>query len=134
MRPRYWHTRALLVSIVLVSIYITWQEPESLAHLVIQRSGTAGWPCVVGLAGMALAALLDIIVNDLLPESISLPAFFRQRHLVYMALAVGLACIDVVIVQSEGWTELLVFYALLASFSAHIAATDLFHRKRTLRK
>lgn len=134
MRPRYWHTRLLLVLSVLVSLFITWREPDSLSHQVIQRSGTAGWPCVIALAGLGLAALLDIFVNDLLPDSISLPAFFGQRHLVYMGLAVGLGCIGVVIVQSEGWTELLMFYGLLATFSAHIAATDLFHRKRTLRK
>ena len=130
MRPRYWHTRLLLALSVLVSLYITWRGPDALMHRIIARSGPEGWACVTALAGVALAALADILVNDILPDRLTLLAFMRQRHLVYMALALGLMSVSYVVADEEGWTELLLHYWLLAIFSAHIALTDLFHRHR----
>ncbi|WP_295855907.1 hypothetical protein [uncultured Xylophilus sp.] len=130
MQPRYWHTRLLLALSVLVSIYICWREPDSLGHRIIVRSGSEGWICVAALAAVALAALADIFVNDILPARVTLCAVMSRRHLVYMAMAVGLMSLCYVVADEEGWTELLLHYGLLAAFSAHIAFTDLFHRHR----
>ncbi len=131
--PRYWLVRLYVALSVLANVLIICTEPQALAHRVVAMSGSSGWLCVGALGLLACLALVDVVVNDLLPAHINLPFARRWRHLVYMLLALGLVSITGVIVSAVGMTTLLLAFWLDAAVSVAIAFFDLFsrHRSRT---
>lgn len=128
--PRYWQSRFWLVVMVLQAMVIMGTAPNSLSYVAIEASGPAGWYWITLLAGLALFAVADLVVNDWMPEGFCLPTAERRRYLVYVALAMGLVSICGAIVAAVGWTSLLLFYLSLAAWSVQIAVTDLMHYHR----
>ncbi len=131
LHPRFWHARLQLVVTVGSVLAVTWLEPEALVHQIISRAGANGWFWVGLLVVLLGVALVDIVINDMMPTRIDLAVARRRRYVVYMALCGGLLSLCFVIAASEGATSVLLVYFLPACFAAHIAVTDLFHRHRS---
>jgi hypothetical protein len=130
--PRYWVTRLYVALSSFASIVVIWNEPEALTHRLISQSGAPGWWLVGLLAVVAVAGIVDVVINDLLPDHYRLECAKRYRHLIYVALSMGLACMCFVFVAgSGGWFRSLVTPFLIdASFALFIAFLDLFQRHR----
>jgi len=130
--PRYWVTRLYVALSTVTTIVVIWSEPEALTHRLISQSGSPGWWLVGLLAVIALIGVVDVVVNDLLPEHIRLDCAKRYRHLIYAALSMGLVCMCFVFVAgSGGWFRpLLTPFLTDAAFAALIAFLDLFQRHR----
>lgn len=130
--PRYWLVRLYVALSVLCTVLIICTEPNSLVHQVVAATGVHGWACVIALGVLASLALVDVVVNDLLPAHINVPLARRWRHLVYMLLAMGLVSITGVIAAGVGMTPLLLTFWLDAGVATAIAFFDLFSRHRRL--
>lgn len=130
--PRYWITRLYVALSVLLSLVVSWLETEALTHQLLNDSGRQGWWIVAALAMVCLTAVADVIVNDLLPTRFSLPTAKRHRHLIYIALSIGVFCMSYVfIVGDGGWFRPLVLpFWLHGVIAAAVAFLDLFQRHR----
>ena len=130
--PRYWMTRLYVALSTLTSILVSWFEPTTLTHRLISQSGEQGWAMVGLLAIVCLLAILDVVVNDLLPTRFAFAAAKRYRHLIYIALSMGIVCMSYVFIVGEGgWFRPLVLpFWVDASFAAFVAFLDLFQRHR----
>lgn len=126
-RPRYWHSRFMLVCLVGSMLIVTAWEPHSLVHQVISRAGQRGWFWVGLLMVLLAVAMVDLLVNDILPDRFDLYWLRRWRFIGYMALASGLLSICTVIWQAHGGIGVALLYFWPALFAAHIAITDLYH-------
>jgi hypothetical protein len=125
--PRYWHTRAVVVLQVLSTLAITALEPGSLSHRLIE---TGGWLWVALLAAVGMAAAVDIVVNDLMPDRWVLPTVASYRYLVYMALAAGLWAVGGIMGSAAGGGWIMAHYMPLGCWAVLIAWTDLRHKHR----
>jgi len=129
--PRYWISRLYLALSTLATIGVIWLESDSLMHRLITQSGPAGWYLVGILAFVAIVALADSIVNDLLPDRYRLKAAKRYRHLVYVAIAMGLASMSYVFLAvGGGWRPVVLPFWVDTMFAAMVAFLDLFQRHR----
>lgn len=68
-----------------VSWYVAMSDPRSLMHLVAETREGAVLLWLLMLMGMA--ALLDSVINDLLPARFQWRPALRQRHFILAALA-----------------------------------------------
>jgi CHASE2 domain-containing sensor protein len=129
--PRYWITRLYVALCTLVSIAVTWLEPESIAHRLVDATGGQGWPLIAMLAGVACLAIVDVLVNDLLPLRFTFLRAKRHRHLIYAALSMGIFSLSyVILVGAGGWRPLVLPYWLNGGVAAAVAFLDLFQRHR----
>lgn len=129
--PRYWITRLYVALSTIVSCVIIAFEDESLVHRIITESGPTGMYCVLILALVAMIAAADVVINDLLPDAYQFEVAKRYRHLVYMALAMGLMSLCFVMTKAKGdWTQITLRYQLDAAVAATLAVLDLFSRHR----
>ncbi|MDN4590250.1 hypothetical protein DBA29_17305 [Xenophilus aerolatus] len=130
--PRYWITRLFVACSTVATILVIWWEPEALTHRLISQSGAQGWWLVGLLACVAVLGVADVIVNDILPDRISIAWVKRRRHFVYIGLAMGLMSMTFVFVAGDGgWFRPLVLpFWVDAFFAALVAFLDLFQRHR----
>ena len=69
----------------IVAWYVALTDPRSLLHLV--ASTTEGVVLIWLLLIVGCAALLDALINDLLPQRFHWRPALRQRHFIFAALA-----------------------------------------------
>lgn len=130
--PRYWITRLYVALSSLTSIAVIAWEPEALTHRLITQSGPPGWWLVGFLAVVAAVGIVDVVVNDMLPDRFHLRCAKRSRHLIYVALSMGLMCLTYVFIAGGGgwWRALAMPFWIDAVFAALVAFLDLFQRHR----
>lgn len=130
--PRYWITRLYVALSILTNILASWYEPQALTHKLIDASGEQGWVMVGILGSICIVAIADVVVNDLLPDKFRLASAKRYRHLIYIALAMGIFCMAYVFVAGDGSTfrPLVLPFLLNGAVSAAVAFLDLFQRHR----
>lgn len=126
----YWFGRLNVALCIGVLATVAAFGTGTMLHWAVLMSGAAGFWCVLVLACLACLAVLDVIINDLLPECFTLKIVKRNRHLIYMALGIGTASLGFVIQQTSGLNAMhgLIF---LNSFSAvSVAFLDLYARHK----
>jgi hypothetical protein len=129
--PRYWFARATVAIEVLVClVLVTFVEDRSMTAQAIHATGDGGWVLMAGVAFCCCVCLLDVLVNDLLPDRFSLPTALTWRHLGLMGIALQLAALGVLVVFAKGYTVLLLAYWVNAALAGALAYLDAFARLR----
>lgn len=129
--PRYWLERLSCSAAILATLLISWQEPDSLLHRVIDRSGPEGWWCVCALCALCGLGILDVVVNDFLPPRFTLQRAKDWRHLIFLAMGMGLVSVTYVMAEAEGWRPLLLLFPIHAVIAVAVAFFDMFQRHRS---
>ena len=122
--------RAYIAGSTLVTVGVISLEPDSMGAKLFIAAGQTGWYVLAAVAGVCLWALVDVLVNDVMPDDFMLRSAMRNRHLTYLALAAGLLSISYVYAASEGWTALILRPAYDACAAIVIAFFDLVLRHR----
>lgn len=122
--------RAYIAGSTLVTAAICSLEPDGLPYQIIASTGQAGWVALSFMSAVALWALADVFVNDVMPANFYLHAAMRQRHLTYMGLALGLMSLAYVFTARNGWSAISLRPIFDATFAAGVAFQDLFQRRR----
>lgn len=120
----------LAVSVIYTQV-AAMTAPATLLYQALAKSVPFGVLGVWVLVAVASVAVLDVVVNDWMPDRFELPTAYAQRHLVYMGLAMGLASISFVLTKSNGWGVLQWRYLLDAAAAVAIAFNDLLARHRS---
>lgn len=122
--------RTYIAGSTLVTASICGFESKGLPYKIIAASGDVGWFALAAMAGVALWALADVFINDVMPRDFCLCAALRHRHLTYLALSMGLMSLAYVFTSAEGWTIISLRPIFDATFAAGVAFQDLFQRHR----
>lgn len=119
----------LTVSFVSLSVVLlTWMEPSSLRFRVVEQSGQVGWVFTFVMAVMAVVAILDVLVNDLLPERYKLPMVMEGRMYAYMLQAAMNISLVAAITHWHTWAWTAAVHLVLAGSSIWIAVMDTYYR------
>lgn len=127
---RYWLSRTYLALSTLVITSLGCFEPNTMFYMLIQQSGDAGWYCVFALACLAIIALVDVVINDLMPDCFCFPFVRDNRHLIYMLLSLGLMSTAMVVFKRSGLSVVDARLILDSIIAATIAFSDLFYRHK----
>lgn len=120
-----WLARLLVAGNAILACLLILQEPSSLLHQTVDRAGLTGHIAVSALVALGFVAVIDVIVNDLLPPNFELRCALRYRHTVYMLIALGCLSLMFVIVKEHGPSTSLVHYGMVALASMLLAVYDL---------
>jgi hypothetical protein len=112
---------------------VTWLSPDSLSGRAIAHSGPIGGTFMLVLFVASVVAVLDVIVNDIMPPRYRL-AVMDRRHIGYMGMSLSLLMIAGVVGARVGPTPLLLSYVLPAMFAAGVTWLDLFARHQYERR
>jgi hypothetical protein len=78
--------RMFMCGLALISGYIALAEPRSLAFLAAARSSD-GYNLTLALSAFAIVGLLDVVINDLLPDQVQWATSRNLRHFGYCSMA-----------------------------------------------
>lgn len=119
----------LTVSAVSLCVFcIAWFENGSLLHETLNRTGSFAWPFVAFMALLAVVAVIDVVVNDMMSDRYNLPVTLEGRMYGYMLQAAMNASIVVTIWETGYWSWVASVYVVLACSSVWIAVFDTYHR------
>lgn len=126
MNPvRKWLARVVVAVTLLISVALAIQEPGSLMHMTIDRAGFPGRLAICALVFVAVLALVDVVINDIMPKQYVLKCARRWRHTVYMLMSLGCLSLIFVIIKSHGPSAVLVQYGIVAFAALFIAIFDI---------
>ncbi len=121
--------RMYLCLSVALTEYVAIEEPYSLSHMAIVQAGPQGLAFAGALFLLSIVGLLDLIINDILPDRFRMQWAWNTRHIIYMLMALGLASVAVMIAKRFDWTPVVCRYLLDAAFAAAVGFVDLFARR-----
>ena len=126
--PRFWLCRLYLALNVLFLAMTAGYEPRALLYGAVRGGGSDGvwWVAMVGL--LAIVSLFDSVINDLLPAKFQFVWAKNRRHVIYMAMALGLMCMAYVVAVSSGASVVHLFIVVSVVVSVAVAFFDLFNR------
>ncbi|MES2909843.1 MAG: hypothetical protein V4718_00555 [Pseudomonadota bacterium] len=130
----YWMARLILCLFVLNTHVITVLDPQTRTNELITASGAAAWWVLSLLICLTVAGVVDVLINDFMPEAMKLPGVYGRRHLLYLAIAASSLAISGVIAEKEGWSFVLMAYWLHTTVAAVLAYLEMFARHRSGRK
>jgi len=117
-----WIARFYVSGSILVTAMIAMFDPISQHRAVLMDNGDlVGTVAMILLGALALAGILDVIINDWLPSRFSLHCTHRHRHVVYMVLAIGQVGLVYVLVHDDDLKPVIARYALDAIMAVTIA-------------
>lgn len=126
--------RIFMTAISMTIVGISQFEPRSLSYTMVEGGGIPGKLCMLFLFLTALIALLDTIVNDMLPERFTLQMALGKRRGVWMALAITYAGISFVANKADiGWF-VSIFYVLFSLRCVGVAYLDLYYEYKPVMK
>lgn len=79
--------RCAILSPALYTCALAWFVPASLTAKLIASGHGYGHTLLILLTACVIVGMLDVLINDLLPERIFLTYFRRRRHLIFNVLA-----------------------------------------------
>lgn len=119
----------LTVSFVSLSvILLTWLEPTSLRFRVIEDSGELGWWFTFAMAFLSVVAILDVLVNDLLPNRYTLPMVMKGRMYAYMLQGTMHLSLVAAITHWHTWAWTAAIHLVMAGSCVWIAVMDTYYR------
>jgi ABC-type Na+ efflux pump permease subunit len=127
---RYVVARLYVVLSVFTSVVMSIFEPASIHHQIFDATGTGSLLVLTAIGAIAGIAFMDIIVNDLAPNKYQLKIFYDNRHILYMALSLGMYGISAAMIFTYGASAVLIRLWLDGGVAAAVAVLDIFARHR----
>lgn len=122
---RKWMARLLVAVNALVACALLLLAPDSSLAKAIRATGVFGDIALVALIFVGALALVDTVINDLLPARYVLECALRYRHTVYLLISLWCLSMIFVIVKTQGTTETLAYYGLVAMAAFTVAVMDI---------
>ena len=126
--PMYWFGRLYVSADVAIISLIACFGKDTLSYRIIELSGPEGFWCVLALACIALLGVLDVLINDLLPELFHLKTVKRHRHFLLMGIAIGSLSVAGIVAMTVGLSVLHISLALPVFGATCMAVMDVYAR------
>lgn len=131
---RDWLARLLVGLNVVFAGAILFSDAFGGFNELVQNSGWIGVLAISALIFFGLVVLIDVFVNDILPEGYVLKTAMNYRHTVYMLISLGCLSIVFVMVKTHGITASIFHYGVIAWASVALAVHDIRERLKVLHK
>lgn len=128
--PRYWLSRAIIAALSLFMGLTALLDQRTLVHAVLAGGDPMGQAVLMLLCAVAALALVDVLVNDLLPPRIVFRLARRARPLVYMALSVGNLMVGAMLARHVGFGWLHAQVMMVVVVAVGLAISDPFIQHR----
>lgn len=128
--PKFWFARLYVTLHIGVIALVACFGEDTLLYKTVKESGDAGFWCVLALAAVSFLGVLDVIINDLMPDRFKLSKVLRFRHILLMAMALGLMSLGSVIAKQAGISTLHASIFLAVGGACWLAFLDLYARHR----
>lgn len=122
--------RLFLSGLSFMAIGNAYFEPASLDYMLLRIGGFWANACMLTLLLLTLIAVLDTIVNDMLPERFTWRGPLGRRRGIWMCIAITYAGIAYVITRNGSGYWVAGLYTLCAVRCAGVAFLDLFYEYR----
>ena len=126
--PLYWFGRLYVAADVANIALIACFGKGTLSYRVIELSGREGFWCVLALACIAVTGVLDVLINDMLPERFQLENIKRHRHFVLMGIAIGCLSVAAIVFINVGLSILHTTLALPILGATCLAVMEVYAR------
>lgn len=127
---RKWMTRLVVAVNALIACALLLLTPESPLGRAIHATGIFGDIALSALIFVGAWALVDTVINDLLPARYVLECALRYRHTIYLLISLGCLSMIFVIVKTQGAAETLAYYGLVAMAAFTVAVMDIRDRMK----
>lgn len=109
---------------------MAFYEPYGMGYSLMQGGGKSAVICMAVLLSLSVIALLDTVVNDILPEPYTFKLACRYRQRIWLLMGVTFAGIAFVITRSDRsyWTAGM--YVLFGLRCAAVSFLDLYYEHR----
>jgi hypothetical protein len=121
-----WMVRFYVSGSCLVTAGIAMLDPWSQHREIMAQDGLGGLAAFTMLAAVAVLGLVDVLVNDWLPERFSVRWTHRHRHVVFMGLALSQCAMAFVEVRAEEVRPVVARYLLDAFVALLVACTGVY--------
>ena len=118
----------IYVVLSILSTLIVFLTSDIYSFSVINEN--FGQALIWFLVAVCLFAISDICINDILPENYNFMFLYRNRHIIYMILAIGMYGITAAIILSNGQAPIMIRMWLDGFFATTVAVLDIFARHR----
>ena len=119
--------RLLMTMVSITVVAISQLEPQSISFFMVQSGGVAALLCMGFLFVTAVIALVDTVVNDMLPPRFTLQVALGVRRGIWMSIAITYAGIVFVALKSDLSWSAAIFYILFSARCAGISFLDLYY-------
>lgn len=125
---KYLVARVYVVLSVITTLIVAMFEPNSIYFQHFMQTKFES-KFVLGIITMiAVAAIVDLIVNDFMPNKYKIMIFYNKRHLIYMGMSLGMYGMTAAIILTEHSGVVLLRLWLDGFIAAVIAVLDIFAR------
>lgn len=126
---RYVIARLYVVLSAMTTIFISMFEPKSINFYYLINGSIGGKIIIFCNIALVATALIDSIVNDFMGNKYKIMFLYHWRHLLYMAIAMGLYAQSAAIILTNHNTSFILARLWLDGFiAALIAVLDIFVR------
>lgn len=94
--------------------------------MAVSEDGFGGLIGITLLGVLALAGIVDVVVNDILPSRYSLKVAHRYRHVVFMLIAIGQVALVLALARAMDLKPSVGRYILDASMAAWLACIGVY--------
>lgn len=122
MQAKYWLSRAYAAAFTMSVAAAGLFESEKLAQ---------GYLLLALMLLVSLVALVDVLVNDILPKDVTLACARAARPLIYMSLAICNMVVGIVTVKSDGFTISQSMFWVTVCVCTALAFQDVYEKHRT---
>lgn len=120
--------RVLLCAQTLMVAGIAIYEPRSLNYAMVQSGGVEAYASLAILSVLALLALADVVINDILPHDWESKWCFQHRHLLWAGMGCTFAAYAFVLSRQHVGAWLAATFAVYAVGCMAVAFFDLHYR------
>lgn len=126
---RYVIARLYVVLSIITTLIIAIFQPGSIYVNSIKQLVPEENMFVLGIVAIiSIATILDIIVNDFMPNKYRIMFLYNKRHLFFMSLAMGMYSMAAEIILTEQSSFVLLRLWLDGFIAAIVAVLDIFAR------
>jgi hypothetical protein len=122
-RPQIGH-RLTLAFMTLAFFMLSVAEPSSMAYQLVELAGTPGSVTTWLLAAMACWSLVDVVINEVLPDDYTLARTRQWRHYGYGSMALLNGSFIFVMALHDQVSWLTSVYVVMALSAVWIAIWD----------
>lgn len=133
MQPKkaYLPLRTYLCAQTLIVIIVSVFTEGSLNGRLVEQAGGVGYLVLALQAALASIGLLDIFINDILPDRFRIPAARFYRHYVYIGLAVCNCAFLLVMAKNDTLTLLALSYVADGMAAVWVSVGTIVRNQRT---
>lgn len=124
MHKRQIWDRVFLGSLIFLTLLSVLLNQADRSYYLVRVAGAPAYAGVTVLAGLAALGLLDVVINDILPEKYSIGISLYCRQFIWMLTGVTLMGFCYVLIRHGGIWES-AWYILLGARCASVAFLDL---------